>query len=49
MCCDVSQNKVLTGSKDGKVYLWNVNDDGLFSLQKKYKGHTEPIVGVCLG
>ncbi len=49
MCSDVSGDKVLTGSKDGKVYLWLVNSNGSFSIIKKYKGHTEPLVGVCLG
>ena len=49
MCCDVSGGKALTGSKDGKVYLWSIDDHGKFTLIKKYKGHSEPLVGVCLG
>ena len=49
MCCDISGNQALTGSKDGKIYLWSFDELGKFKIAKKYKGHEQPIVGVCLG
>lgn len=49
MCCDISSNKAITGSKDGKIYLWEILNNNQFNLIKKYKGHNEPLVGVCFG
>jgi hypothetical protein len=49
LCSDVSGDKVLTGSKDGKVYLWSLDKNFNLKIVKKYKGHSEPLVGVCLG
>lgn len=55
-CDTFNQQVMITGSKDGKIYLWHIakseSEEGSnleFSLVKKYKGHVGGIVGLNIG
>lgn len=55
--CDTFNKQIMvTGSKDGKIYLWNTNKSDNsenyqinFSLIKKYKGHVGGVIGLNIG
>ena len=51
-CCDVFDDKMVTGCKDGTIFLWSVKKVGNkynFEIIKKYKGHMSDVVNVVIG
>ena len=51
-CCDVFENKMVTGCKDGTIFLWEISKvEGKYNFEivKKYKGHLSDVVNVVIG
>lgn len=50
--CDLFEENLITGCKDGKVAHWKKEFNGkefTFSLLKRYKGHEQSVVNVEIG
>lgn len=49
-CCDFFRDTMVTGSKDGKLFVWKFNtEQNQFEIIKKYKAHSEAIAGLSMG
>lgn len=54
-CCDVNPNNhLITGGKDGRIFLWKLSSNGEDSfpeiiISKKYKGHVSYVISVAIG